>query len=90
MSWPIESQNGSLTHTIKVYGFSVGDVEDPDLYAADPLLEFEKTERYKWLKKHAEDVYWIRGPARFDLGFSYEVRAVLSEPNLILYKLKYE
>ena len=38
------AENGQLTikeiHKIVVHKFSVGDVEDPDLYAAQPLWEW--------------------------------------------------
>lgn len=77
-------------HDIKVYGFNVGDVEDPELYAAAPIIDFEKTEKYQWLKHHAVKVYLTQTVSRFDMGYDYEIRAVLSEQNYIIYKLKYE
>jgi hypothetical protein len=39
---------------ICVHEFTMGDVEDPDLYAAQPLIEWEKSESGQWvmLYKH--------------------------------------
>ena len=91
MSRPNQSQDGSLiSHDVKVYGFNIGDVEDPDLYAASPLIDFERSEKGKWLKKHATDLYWRRMIARYDMGYDYEIRAVLYEADYLIYKLKYE
>ena len=34
-------------YTVIVHRFKIGDVEDPVLYAAQPLYDFEKSERYR-------------------------------------------
>lgn len=38
-----------LKMRIVVHNILIGDVEDPELYAAAPILEWEKTEKGRWL-----------------------------------------
>ena len=40
-------------HTVVVHRFRMGDVEDPDLYAAQPLWEWQESEMGAWVMKHA-------------------------------------
>jgi len=40
--------------TIVVHEFLMGDVEDPDLYAADPLIKWEQSEIGQWVMKNKE------------------------------------
>ena len=40
---------------ILFHEFKMGDVEDPYLYAAQPLHEFMQTEKGLWIKEHAHD-----------------------------------
>jgi len=35
--------------------FRMGDVEDPELYAAPPILEWQKTEQGCWVMAHCPD-----------------------------------
>ena len=37
------------------HSFNLGDVEDPDLYAAEPLYKFMKTPKGKWIKEYCGD-----------------------------------
>lgn len=38
-----------------VHSFIMGDVEDPELYAAQPIYEWQQTEMGKWVMKHGLD-----------------------------------
>ena len=42
-------------HTVVVHRFRMGDVEDPDLYAAQPLWEWQSSEMGKWVMERAVD-----------------------------------
>jgi len=76
--------------TIVVYEFLMGDVEDPDLYAADPLLKWEKSEIGQWIMKNAvETPTWHRIPDLIQFGYKYQIRAKLSGVRLTEYLLKY-
>jgi hypothetical protein len=37
----------------------MGDVEDPELYAAQPLYEWQQTEQGQWVMEHCADPRFI-------------------------------
>lgn len=79
------------TKTIVVHSFRMGDVEDPDLYAADPLLKWETSDVGQWVMKNAVDIpEWFRLADPSSFGYRYEIRAKLSGPALTEWILKYE
>jgi hypothetical protein len=67
----------------------MGDVEDPELYAAFPLCEWEKTDHGKWVKEHANKTpeFFIRMGDHY--GFKVVVEAEFTSENLLWYNLKY-
>ena len=73
-----------------VHEFTMGDVEDPDLYAAQPLIEWEKSELGQWIMRNAADTptwYRMADPATY--GYKYQIRAKLMGPALTEWLLKY-
>lgn len=76
---------------IVVHEFSMGDVEDPDLYAAEPLWQWQQTEAGQWVMEHAaETPYWIRSIDSASFGHRYRIVARLSEPNQTFFRLKFK
>ena len=75
---------------LKVYEFPMGDVEDPEIYAAEPLYNFEKSEQGQWVIKHAleKPVFYI-GPCMQTYGYRCRVEAVLSEEDATFFQLKW-
>ncbi len=74
---------------LTVHTFNMGDVEDPDLWAAQSLYEFEQSEKGKWVMKNSVPTpSWYRIPSHY--GWTYEIRAYLSPNQVTYYKLKYE
>ena len=47
---------------INFHSFSMGDVEDPELYAAEPLYEWQQTEQGQWVMEHCSDPQFIVRP----------------------------
>ena len=46
---------------VAVHSFTMGDVEDPDLYAAQPIHEWQQSEQGQWVMEHAvETPFWHR------------------------------
>ena len=74
-----------------VHSFLLSDVEDPEIYAAEPILAFEKTEKGRWLLEHSEleMTYDIVNDAII-MGYRVNLHAWLSEQDLTYYKLKWE
>ena len=77
--------------TIVVYEFSVGDVDDPDLYAAAPLWEWQQSEAGKWIMEHSvETPQWGRSNDYRTYSLHYRVTAKLHEQDATFFKLKYD
>ena len=75
---------------ITVYSFSLGDVEDPQLYAAFPLSEWQKSEKGKWVMSSAvQTPEWFTRPDVNSYGFQVRVVADLKEEDVTYYNLKW-
>lgn len=76
---------------ICVHEFTMGDVEDPDIYAAGPIMDWQDSEAGKFVMEHAvESPYWIRQTDYHSYGTQYKIIARLSEPNQTFFKLKFK
>ena len=76
---------------ICVHEFPMGDVEDPDLYAAQPIWEWQESEAGKFVMAHAvEKPYWIRQIDHNSYGHQYKIMARLSEQNQTFFRLKFK
>lgn len=74
---------------VVVHTFNLGDVEDPDLWAADSLYKFENSDKGKWIMSNSTPTpIWKRIPCEY--GWQYQIRAYLTPEQLTYYKLKYE
>ena len=75
---------------IIVHQFMMGDVEDPDLYAAEPLIKWQESESGKWIMKNASDTpTWYRMADPTTYGYKYQIRAKLMGPALTEWFLRY-
>ena len=75
---------------IVVHSFTMGDVEDPDLYAAEPMIEWEKSDQGQWIMKNAADTpTWHRMADHVTYGYKYQIRAKLMGPALTEWLLRY-
>ena len=76
--------------TVVVHEFQMGDVEDPDLYAAEPLMAWEKSEAGQWCMKNAADTpTWYRMADPMSYGYKYQIHAKLMGPALTEWLLRY-
>jgi hypothetical protein len=74
---------------VVVHEFSMGDVDDPDLYAADPMCRWQESEEGQWIMTHAlETPSWHRIPDNLQYGYRYQIRAKLSGARLTEYILR--
>jgi hypothetical protein len=75
--------------TIVAHRFTLGDVEDPDIYAAEPLWEWQNSEAGRWAMENcSETPSWHRDLIPY--GYSYHVKITLTPKQLVYWKLKYE
>ena len=70
--------------------FYMGDVDDPDLYASEPLLAWEKSEAGQYVMANAvETPVWNVGFDNDGYGYHYTITAKLSSEKYVYYQLKY-
>ena len=76
---------------VKVHEFKMGDVEDPDLYAAEPLYQWQQTEVGKWVMEHAaEPPFWHRVNDPYNFGHTYYIIARFSEQDQTYWTLRWQ
>lgn len=78
------NSRGTLVKEIRM-----GDVEDPYLYAAFPLNEWEQSEECKWLKSQIGNEEMVFFCDTHEYGFMIRVYAPLTGKALTYYNLKY-
>ena len=79
----------SITHV--VHTIKMGDVEDPDLFVAQPIWEWQETEAGKWIMENSNPApSWHRNNDLYDYSYVYQIRAYLTHKQLTYWKLKYE
>jgi hypothetical protein len=77
-------------HTVIVHRFRMGDVEDPDLYAAEPLLEWQHSEMGEWVMERAVDTpEWHRMADVASYGYKYAIVAKLKDVDYTWWTLKW-
>jgi hypothetical protein len=74
---------------ITFHSFSMGDVEDPELYAALPLGEFMDTEKGRWIRANCADPQYIIRPDPHTYGTKVSVYGEVEEPAATEYFLKW-
>ena len=78
-------------HEVVVHRFRMGDVEDPDLYAAQPLWEWQESEQGKFVMEHAvETPIWHRQADLQNYGHQYIIVAELEKKKLSEFYLKFD
>ena len=76
-------------HELVVHEFMLSDVDDPDLYAAEPIVEWQHSEMGKWVMTHAvETPSWHRHPDMLQYGYRYQIRAKLMGARLTEFLLR--
>ena len=79
----------SITHV--VHYIKMGDVEDPDLFVAQPIYEWQQTEAGKWIMENSNPTpSWHRNNDLYNYGYVYQIRAYLTHKQLTFWKLKSE
>lgn len=77
-------------HKVLVHSFTMGDVDDPDLYAAQPLCDWEKSEEGRWVMAHAiESPIWHRIHDYQIMGYRYGITAKLRGRDYTFWAMKW-
>ena len=71
-----------------VHEIRMGDVDDPDLFVAEPIWKWQQTEAGKFVMEHAvQEPYWISNLDYTSYGTVYKIMARLSEQNETFWRL---
>ena len=77
-------------HKVVVHRFRVGDVEDPDLYAAQPLHEWQNSPQGKFIMENAVDKpIWKRQINHLLYEYTYVIIAELEKAKLSEFYLRW-
>ena len=77
-------------HKLVVHRFKVSDVDDPDLYAAEPIYKWEQSEPGQFVMKHAIDKpEWHRQLNQSFYGYDYIIIAELEMKKLSEFYLRF-
>lgn len=80
-----------ITTEVVVHTFSISDVDEPDIYAGQPIYDWQQTEAGKWVMDHAfEKPSWHRHMDYSTYGYQYQIRAELTTEQVTFYKLKFQ
>lgn len=83
--------DGQVCQKIVVHYFTVSDVDDPDIYAAEPIWQWQQSEAGKFVMENAiENPEWHQ---HFDVqtyGYKYAITAWLREQDLTYFCLRWK
>lgn len=73
---------------VVLHEFKMGDVDDIEIYAAQPIYEWQQTPEGKWAMEHAEDISWqtYLDPSIF--GHRIVITGILEDKYATYYTLK--
>jgi hypothetical protein len=71
--------NGEVYARRHVHKFNMGDVEDPELYAAGPIYEWQNTEMGLWVMKHGLDPTYHTHINPMTYGYTINITAHITD-----------
>ena len=88
--WQSDTED-HITTSYLVHTFTLSDVDDPDIYAAVPILDWERSDAGKWVMNNAYDKpSWHRQLDYNTYGYRYQIRADLTAEQVTFFELKYK
>jgi hypothetical protein len=70
--------------------FTMGDVDDVEIYAAQPLWEWQQTEQGKWVMEHCADPTYNIQPDGSTWGHRIIVSGMLNDRSAVEYYLRWK
>lgn len=64
---------------VTFHEFSMGDVEDVEIYAAQPIYEWQQTPQGKWVMEHAQDLKFYTSADYNSFGYRVAIRGEINE-----------
>ena len=89
--WRSDTGKERVTITYVVHTIKLGDVEDPSLYVAAPIYDWQQTDAGKWVMENSvPSPSWHSNMDILSYSYVYQIRAYLTHQQLTYYKLKFE
>lgn len=85
----LTEDNGEKLHRVVVHRFTVSDVDDPILYASEPLYKWENSDVGKWIKERGYDLEWRSQQNFSTYGTDFVIIATLKESDYTFFLMKY-
>ncbi len=77
-------------HKVIVHRFKVSDVEDPDIYAAQPIWEWQQTDAGKFVMEHSIETPSYHQHVDYETyGYQYAITAELEKKKLAEFYLRW-
>ena len=74
---------------VTFHTFRMGDVEDPDIYAAQPIWEWQQTEPGQWVLIHCPDPRYVVESDNMSWGYRVRLYGELEEKDATFFQLKW-
>jgi hypothetical protein len=71
--------DGEVKQKFILYTFTIGDVDDLDIYIAQPIYEWQQTPAGKWCMKHATDLEYHTQVDHMTMGHRVVITGFLKE-----------
>ena len=72
-----------------LHEFKMGDVDDVEIYAAQPIYEWQQTEKGKWCMSNAKDPHYITAPDPNTFGYRISIVGELEDKLATEYLLRW-
>lgn len=75
---------------VTFHRFTMSDVDDVDIYVAEPIYQWQQSEQGRWAMKHARDIKYYTCTDPSTLGYSVTIRGTIDDGPLVTeYFLRY-
>jgi uncharacterized protein YvpB len=88
--WQSDDGTDIVTSSYVVHTFILGDVDDPDIYAAEPIWKWQQSEAGQWVMKNSYDKpTWQKQFNVSTYGHLFQIRADLTPEQITFFELKF-
>lgn len=81
--------NDEVYERRRIHQFRMADVEDPELYAAQPIYEWQQTEKGKWVMEHSIDPTFHVNVEPISYGYVISITAHITPKRWTEYCLRF-
>jgi len=74
---------------VNLHSFCMGDVEDLDIYIAQPIYEWQQTTKGKWCMEHATNLLYWPNPDPYSYGYKVLITGELDQPHAVEFFLRW-